>query len=262
MTKDTISGKNFFIFLNLRIAREEIMNKNIRKAITDLGQGKFILVYDIDGREEEVDLVCLAEKVTSNHVYHLRHDAGGLICIAMHANIAEKLGLPFMAEIFSTVLNKYSIFSQISPDCAAPYGDKPSFSITVNHIDTYTGITDNDRALTIKEFGLLGTDIFRNGKQNGYYQDLFGSTFRAPGHTHLLIANKELLKGRLGHTELTVSLAYIGGLSPVSVLCEMLDKTTGKALSIAKAKEYARQQNLVMVEGTEIVEAFNSFTKS
>lgn len=235
------------------------MNENVIKAISDLAKGKFVLVYDVDGREEEVDLVCLAEKVTPRHVYHLRHDAGGLICIAMHANIAEKLGLPFMAEIYSNVLNEYTVFNQIAPDAVAPYGDKPSFSVTVNHIDTYTGITDNDRALTISEFGMLGSQVFNNGGNIETYRSIFGSKFRAPGHTHLLIANKNLVKGRLGHTEITVTLAYMGNLSPVSVLCEMLDGTTGKALSIAKAKAYAKDNKLVMVEGNEIVEAYNRF---
>ncbi len=237
------------------------MKNNIKTAIKDLSEGKFVLIYDVDGREEEVDLICLAEKVTPKHVYQLRHDAGGLICIAMHADIAEKLGLPFMAEIYSKVLNHYSIFNKIAPDVAAPYGDKPSFSVTVNHIDTYTGITDNDRALTIREFGNLGSRVFRNGASVNKYQHLFGSQFRAPGHTHLLIANANLVKERLGHTELTVSLAFMGGLSPVSVLCEMLDGTTGKALSIAKAKDYAKKNDLVMVKGTEIVEAYEKFLK-
>lgn len=235
------------------------MSNNIELAIKDLAMGKFVLVYDIDGREEEVDLICLAEKVTPRHVYKLRHDAGGLICVAMHAEIAEKLGLPFMAEIYSQILHQYSIFNQIATDIIAPYGDKPSFSVTINHVDTYTGITDNDRALTIREFGLLGHHVFRNGGRNETYQDLFGSSFRAPGHTHLLIANRNLVKGRLGHTELTVTLAYMGNLSPVSVLCEMLDGTTGKALSIENAKNYAKENELIMVEGTEIVEAYEKF---
>lgn len=236
------------------------MNENIKKAIRDLQQGKFVLVYDVDGREEEVDLVCLAENTTNHHIYQLRHDAGGLICIAMHANIAEKLELPFMAEIYSHVLDRYTVFQRIAPDVAAPYGDKPSFSVTINHIDTYTGITDNDRALTIREFGILGKNIFRNGKQNTHYQNTFGSNFRAPGHTHLLIANKDLVKGRLGHTELTVTLAYIGGLSPVTVLCEMLDENTGKALNVAEAQKYAKKHELVMIEGEEIVQAYDVFS--
>ncbi|MFX1259830.1 MAG: 3,4-dihydroxy-2-butanone-4-phosphate synthase [Promethearchaeota archaeon] len=237
------------------------MNEKIKLAIKDLANGKFVLVYDVDGREEEVDLVCLAEKVTPKHIYHLRRDAGGLICVAMHATIAEKLNLPYMAEIYSNVLSHYSIFNKIAPDSVCPYGDKPSFSITINHIDTYTGITDNDRALTIREFGLLGTQIFRNGTKNGTYLELFGTKFRAPGHTHLLIAKKNLVKERLGHTELTVTLAYIGGLSPVSVLCEMLDGITGKALSISMARKYAQKNHLVMIEGKEIIEAYDKYLK-
>ena len=238
------------------------MKNNIKRAIQDLAAGKFILVYDVDGREEEVDLVCLAEKVTPRHVYRLRHDAGGLICVAMHGIIAEKLGLPYMAEIYLNLLNKYDIFNKIAPDVVCPYGDKPSFSVTINHINTYTGITDNDRALTIKEFGLLGKQTFINGLSNEAYKDIFGSKFRAPGHTHLLIAKKGLIKERLGHTELTVTLAHIGGLSPVSVLCEMLDGDSGKALSISNAKEYAIKNDLVMIEGTEIVEAYEEFLKT
>ncbi|MHA1785225.1 MAG: 3,4-dihydroxy-2-butanone-4-phosphate synthase [Candidatus Helarchaeota archaeon] len=237
------------------------MKRNIEQAIIELAKGKFILVYDVDGREEEVDLVCLAEKVTASHVYKLRHDAGGLICVAMHRNIADKLGLPFMAEIYSKVLNEYSIFNQIAPDVVCPYGDKPSFSVTVNHVKTYTGITDKDRALTISEFGKLGGYIYGNGSSSKY-KEIFGESFRAPGHTHLLIAANNLLKERLGHTELTVSLAYIGGLTPVTVLCEMLDGDTGKALSLKKAKVYAEKNDLIMVEGKEILEAFTEFEES
>ncbi len=237
------------------------MKTQIKKAIRDLSEGKFVLVYDIDGREEEVDLVCLAETVTPKHVYQLRHDAGGLICVAMHGIIADKLGLPYMAEIYLNVLYKYDIFNKIAPDVVCPYGDKPSFSVTINHINTYTGITDNDRALTIREFGLLGKQAYRDGLSNEVYINSFGSNFRAPGHTHLLIAKKGLIKERLGHTELTVTLAHLGGLPPVSVLCEMLDGETGKALSIVKAKEYATNHDLIMIQGTEIVEAYEEFLK-
>jgi len=230
----------------------------IERIIEELAKGNFVLVYDVDGREEEVDLVCLADKVTPKHVYTLRHDAGGLICVAMHRKIADRLGLPFMADIFSKVLNDYSIFHKLAPDVACPYGDKPSFSVTVNHNDTYTGITDRDRALTISEFGNLGGEIYRNGGSLKY-REKFQSSFRAPGHTHLLIAAQDLLNERLGHTELTVSLAYLGGLTPVTVLCEMLDGETGKALSLKKAREYAEKHGLLMIEGNEIIEAFKNF---
>lgn len=239
------------------------MFENLKRAIKDLSDGKFIMVYDLDNREEEVDLVILAEKVTPIHVYRLRHDAGGLICIAMSNEISIALGLPFMLDIFANVTNQYPIFNMVAPDAVMPYGDKPSFSITVNHVETYTGITDVDRALTISEFGKLGNEIVHNGSDNKKYQNIFGSNFRAPGHTHLLIAAKELLSERKGHTELTVSLTHIGkkllnlNITPCTVLCEMLDGETGKALSLEKARKYAKQNNIIMINGQEIIEAFD-----
>ncbi|MFX1274072.1 MAG: 3,4-dihydroxy-2-butanone-4-phosphate synthase [Promethearchaeota archaeon] len=238
------------------------MKRNTELAISELAKGNLILVYDIDGREEEVDLVCLATKCTPKHVYHLRHDAGGLICIAMHHRIAKILGLPFMSEVYSKSLDNYAIFNHIAPDCNAPYGDKPSFSITINHINTYTGITDRDRSLTIREFGLLGTQILMNKRSSIDFQEVFGKYFRTPGHTHLLIANQDLINARQGHTELTVTLAYLGGLSPITVLCEMLDSETERALSIEKAKEFSKKNNLVMIEGVEIIEAYQEVIKN
>lgn len=233
----------------------------IERAIRDLALGKFILVYDADGREEEVDLVVLAEKVKYQHVYQLRHDAGGLICVAMDKKIGDGLGLPFMAEIYSKLRNEYEILETVAPyghkDELCSYGDKPSFSLTVNHKDTHTGITDLDRALTISEFAKLGRQVFNNGMDFQDHREQFGTSFRAPGHTHLLIAAPNLLKDRQGHTELTISLAHLGNLPPIIVLCEMLDGTTGKALSLKKAAVYANKHDLVMVEGKKIIEVFN-----
>ncbi|MBN1214333.1 MAG: 3,4-dihydroxy-2-butanone-4-phosphate synthase [Candidatus Lokiarchaeota archaeon] len=233
----------------------------INKAFKDLNDGKFILIYDKDGREEEVDLICLAEKVTAKHIYKLRNDAGGLICIAMHANIAKVLGLPFMTEIYSKVKGDFKVFNSISRGEVCPYGDRPSFSITINHTNTYTGITDIDRALTIREFGILSANIYKNGVESDLLIKSFNSNFRAPGHVHLLIAHDNLLSERMGHTELSVSLAYMGNLTPATVLCEMLDKDNGKALSIEKAKEYAEKNNLIMIKGNDILKVFEKFKR-
>ena len=238
------------------------MQKKIEVAILELAKGSFILVHDFHDREDEVDLVCIAVKCTKEHIYKMRRYAGGQISVALHAIIAKKLNLPYIVDVYSGVLDKFSIFTQIPHDCASPYGDKPSFSISVNHIDTYSGVTDSDRALTIREIGIIGNHIYRNLKSTKYYQTLFGSQFRIPGHTPLLIANKDLLKGRLGHTELSIALAYMGGISPVSVLCEMLDKETGKSLTIDKAREFAEKNNLIMVSGNEIIEAYEEHLES
>ncbi|MEX2723593.1 MAG: 3,4-dihydroxy-2-butanone-4-phosphate synthase [Candidatus Freyarchaeota archaeon] len=229
-------------------------SKNISKAIKSLAKGEFVLIYDRDGREEEVDLVKLAEYVTPEDVFRLRHDAGGLICVAVHPNIWRRWELPFLHDLFRSCYNNYQVLEALIPN-DIPYDEKSAFSVTVNHRKTFTGVTDKDRALTIKELGLLGKNTHNSNSSNNWKEEL-GKNFRSPGHVHLLLAADGLLKNRQGHTELTVSLAELGSLTPVTVLCEMLDGKRGCALSVNEAKRYAAKHNLVYVSGEEIINEY------
>lgn len=229
-------------------------SETISNAIKSLAKGKFILIYDREGREEEVDLVKLAEKVNPEDVFRMRRDAGGLICVAVHPEIWRRWELPFLHDLFKTCYSNYGVLAELIPN-DIPYDEKSAFSVTVNHRKTFTGVTDKDRALTIRELGLLGRNTFYDNSDNNWKREL-GSNFRSPGHVHLLLATDGLLKNRQGHTELTVSLAEIGSLNPVTVLCEMLDGKTGKALSISEAKRYAKKHGLVYVSGDEIMDEY------
>ncbi len=226
---------------------------DVAKVAEQLANGGFIMVYDEDGREEEVDLVMLAERVTANHVYRLRRDAGGLICVALHPKIWSRWGLPFLHDVFSFSSQKYDVLLSLTPN-DIPYDSRSSFSITVNHRKTYTGITDNDRALTISEIGRMGRETLERPELN--WRKILGRSFRSPGHVHLLLAAEGLLHERRGHTELTVSLAEALELPPVIVLCEMLDGETGKALSIRDAKRYSDEHGFPLLEGKDIVEVW------
>ncbi len=128
----------------------------------------------------------------------------------------------------------------------APYGDHPTFSLSVNHYQTYTGITDKDRALTINEMA----NIFNVENK----QKKFASSFKTPGHVPLLIASKGLLAARQGHTELSVYLAKIAGLIPVTAICEMMDAETYTALSVDKAEKFAKQNGIPLIDGKELLE--------
>jgi 3,4-dihydroxy 2-butanone 4-phosphate synthase len=128
----------------------------------------------------------------------------------------------------------------------APYGDHPTFSISVNHYQTYTGITDKDRSLTIREMA----NIFSVENK----QKKFASSFKTPGHVPLLIASKGLLAKRQGHTEMSVYLTQIAGLIPVTAICEMMDAETYIALSIDKAEKYAKQNAIPLIDGKELLE--------
>jgi len=208
-----------------------------------------ILLYDSDEREGETDMVIPALSVTPSHIARMRRDGGGLICVSIHSAAAEKLGLPFMSDILRSVsLNGHSsLRTLVEKKGDIPYDSRSSFSLWVNHRNTFTGITDNDRALTINKIGETVEHVL-NGKKID-----FGKEFRSPGHVALLRAAPGLLKERRGQTELSIALALKAGICPSMVVCEMLDERTGRALSKRDAREYARCRGMPFIEGENIL---------
>lgn len=218
---------------------------SVEAAIVALRNGRFVLVHDEKGREDEIDMVVAAEQIKPHHIATFRRIAGGLICLAIANESAVKLGLVYMHDIIQGLSGINPVFGKLTAG-RSPYGDKPSFSISVNHRETYTGITDIDRALTIMKMAEVCKKIDSNGVEE------FSNNFRAPGHVPILIASKGLLHGRAGHTELCVYLMNIAGLVPAVTICEMLDSTTNMALSIKKAKKYASKNNIPLLESSQL----------
>lgn len=218
---------------------------SVEGAIGALRKGRFVLVHDEKGREDEVDMVMAADWINPHHIATLRRIAGGLICLAIANEIAVKLGLVYMHDILQGLADINPVFKKLTAG-RSPYGDKPSFSISVNHRRTYTGITDIDRALTIIKMAEVCKKIDSTGVEE------FSNNFRAPGHVPILIASKDLLHGRTGHTELCIYLMNLAGLVPAVAICEMLDSTTNMALSIKKAKKYASKNNIPLLESSQL----------
>jgi 3,4-dihydroxy 2-butanone 4-phosphate synthase len=219
---------------------------SLEEAISSLRRGNFILLHDESKRENEVDMVIAAEFVTPEHITRMRNDAGGLICMSINHEFATSLGLDYMHEIlFSS--QKFDSDSKKMIMGIAPYGDRPSFSISINHKNTFTGITDKDRALTISEMAQL----YNNEKNEK--KEVFNSTFKTPGHVPMLIASEGLLSNRLGHTEMSIYLMKLAGLTPVTAICEMLDSKTYTALSTEKAKQYAKDCAIPYFDGIDLV---------
>ena len=217
----------------------------VEDAVKALRDGKFVLIHDGESRENEVDMVKAAQHIGPRDIATMRNDAGGLICLAIPYEIASELNLIFMHDLLHFASNNNPPLSKIISSIA-PYGDRPSFSITINHIDTFTGITDRDRALTITKMSEICSDIDNDGKNE------FSKQFRSPGHVHILIASKELLRDRSGHTELSIQLIKLANLIPAVVICEMLDSETGGALSVDKAIEYSTRFKVPLVESSQI----------
>src|SRR5947209_8946918 len=228
----------------------------LERALPALRCGEYILVYDGDGREEETDLTIASEFVKPESVRTLRKEAGGLICTTLSGEVRERIGLPFMADVLRRSGSAYPVLDAISKEDMKD--DRHSaFSISVNHRDTFTGVTDVDRARTISRFAAIAKEATK--RENGWAAHVFADEFRSPGHVPLLNAVDPLLVDRRGHTELTTALMVMAGLAPTATICEMM-ADDGRALSKQDAKAYARARNLVFLEGQDIVRAWRSWS--
>ncbi len=217
----------------------------MEKALAALRNGKFVLLYDFDDREKETDFAIRSDSVTFEHIRQMRKDGGGLICTAVHPTAAKRLGLPFASDALRAI-------AVAEREGDIPYDRKnhSSFSLWVNHRNTFTGVTDRDRAMTVNAIAGQVQQAMNGGEVN------FHEAFRTPGHMALLRAADGLLDVRRGQTELSVAMADMAGITPAITICEMLDDVSGYALSKADAKKYAKKHGLEFVEGPEVLEAW------
>ena len=187
----------------------------------------------------------------------MRKDGGGLIFLMTSYNIAQKLHLPFLADLFSKISDKYPVLKLLAPN-DLPYDTKSSFSLYINHRKTFTGITDFDRSLTINKFAELVKNIKKLDDDMAIKK--FGKEFRSPGHIPICISSEKLLESRKGHTELVMAMINMAELIPSASGCEMMGDNN-KALSKNNAIDYAKKHNLVILNGNEIVKAWKKWSE-
>jgi len=216
---------------------------SVERALDAFRAGDPVCVHDFADREGETDIVYPAGAVDEAAVAHMRNDAGGLICVAVDDAVGDAFDLPFLADAIE----------HPAVDDNPEYDDRSSFSLPVNHRETFTGITDADRARTIVELGDAAARVTENPAAYGPTE--FAAEFRAPGHVHVLRGDRDGLAGRTGHTELGLAMAEAVGAAPAVVVCEMLDGETGDALAPAAAAAYADRRGIAYVEGAALVEA-------
>ncbi|MDO4169388.1 MAG: bifunctional 3,4-dihydroxy-2-butanone-4-phosphate synthase/GTP cyclohydrolase II [Lachnospiraceae bacterium] len=161
----------------------------IKKALDDLRAGKIILVTDDPDRENEGDMICAAEFATQENINFMATYAKGLICTPMNGTIAKKLGLP---QMVSENTDNHST----------------AFTVSIDHMDTTTGISAAERAYTIQKC----TD-----------ETTKPADFRRPGHVFPLVARDGGVLKREGHTEATVDLMRLAGLTECGVCCEIME---------------------------------------
>ena len=215
----------------------------IDEALAALAEGKFILLYDFDDREGETDFAIRSDAVTPRDIFRMRKDGGGLICTAVHPVAAQQLGLPFASDAL-----RATAVAEREGDIPYDRKNHSSFSLWVNHRNTFTGITDRDRTLTVNAIAEQVKRAMNGGGAN------FHEVFRTPGHMALLRAAAGLLDQRHGQTELSIAMAEMAGITPAITICEMLDDESGYALSKRDAQTYAKKHNFIFVEGSEVME--------
>ena len=218
-----------------------------KKAIADLKVGKPILIFDFKDREGETDIVVPSQFVSNETIRFFRKRGGGLICTTMKEQTARILGLPFLDDLYRKNLD---FGEKLADTTDMKYDKTSSFTVTINHRDTFTGVPDLDRSKTITEFSSFISQIGKSSMPEPRIE--FSRRFRVPGHVILLIAREGYFSVRKGHTELSTYLVEKSGLIPSATIVETLSDN-GKSMSREEAMEFAASNNLNFIDGNDIV---------
>lgn len=179
----------------------------VEEALEELRNGKIILVTDDPDRENEGDFICAAEFATTENINFMACYGKGLICMPMSEEYVRKLRIPQMV--------------QQNTD-----NHETAFTVSIDHVATTTGISAAERSITALAC---------------VSEDAKPEDFRRPGHMFPLLAKKNGVLEREGHTEATVDLCRLAGLKECGLCCEIMreDGTMMRAPELMKlAKEW------------------------
>ena len=160
----------------------------VDEAIEDLKKWKIILVTDDAERENEGDFICAAEFATTENINFMATYGKGLICMPMSEDYVKKLEIPQMVDKNTD-------------------NHETAFTVSIDHVSTSTGISAAERSATALAC------VAKNAKPKD---------FRRPGHMFPLLAKKNGVLERNGHTEATVDLCRLAGLNTCGLCCEVM----------------------------------------
>ncbi|MFC2075016.1 bifunctional 3,4-dihydroxy-2-butanone-4-phosphate synthase/GTP cyclohydrolase II [Bdellovibrionota bacterium] len=191
----------------------------IEEAIKDLQEGKMVILVDDEGRENEGDLVIIAEKITPETINFMVKHARGIVCLSMSPDYVDRLGIPLMSQ------------KTHSPT-------EPAFTVSIDATKGIsTGVSASDRAITV--LTAIADDVSKDDLQ-------------VPGHVFPLRAKAEGVLRRTGHTEGSVDLARMAGFKQAAVICEVMndDGTMARMPDLVK---FAEIHNLKIVSIADII---------
>ncbi len=235
------------------------MSDTMSLAIEAFAQGNPVCLFDSEKREGETDLLFSAQFANPSNMRQLRKDCGGLLFLAIGDEVGELFSLPFLQDLhtFPELTNQFGVLKHLITDDLR-YDSRSAFTLSLNHRDTYTGITDLDRALTTQRFAELYHQLLQTGTSSEDAQIALGKEFRTPGHIPVCREAKGGLSRRQGHTELAVGLARLSNTTPVVIGAEMLQPDGDNALSVEAARAWAMERGIPFLEGIDIIEALQN----
>ena len=201
---------------------EEIRFNTIEEAIEEFKHGRPIIVADDEDRENEGDVIIPAQFATAQIVNFMISHCKGVLCLALTRNRAEKLGLSEMVS--HNTDPKGTAFTQ-SIDAAKKFG-------------VTTGVSAIDRAKTIEV---------------AVANDAVAADLSKPGHVFPLIAREGGVLERVGHTEASVDLARLSGLTPAAVICEIVNDD-GTMARRDNLMSFAKKHNLKFITVAQLIE--------
>ena len=193
---------------------------SLGEALEELTSGRFVIVVDDEGRENEGDLFLLAQHATPDAINFMVTNARGLVCVPLRGERLDELGIPLLRS-------KHS-----------PSSQPTAFTTSVDYKHgTSTGISAHDRAATIR--ALIDPDT--------QPQD-----FIHPGHMFPLRANPGGVLRRPGHTEAIIDLCEQAGAYPAGVICEIMNPD-GTMARMPDLEEFAQQHDLKIFSIAQLI---------
>ena len=184
----------------------------IEEALDDLRAGRLILATDDPDRENEGDFICAAQFATTENVNFMATHGKGLICMPMSLEYVQRLRLPQMVAQNTD-------------------NHETAFTVSIDHVSTTTGISAAERSIT----------AMKCVEEGARPED-----FRRPGHMFPLLARKNGVLERNGHTEATVDLLRLAGLKECGLCCEIM-REDGTMMRTGELVELARTWGLKII---------------
>ena len=184
----------------------------VEQALEELKKGKIILVTDDEDRENEGDFICAAEFATTENLNFMATYGKGLICMPMSKEICERLKLPQMVADNTD-------------------NHETAFTVSIDYAGTTTGISAEERGMTARHC---------------ISEDAKPEDFRRPGHMFPLLAKKNGVLERNGHTEAVVDLMHLAGLKECGLCCEIM-REDGTMMRTTELMELAEKWNICFI---------------